>query len=258
VYSGTHIENYRQRLNQLAGIELHFIGGYIATEAPMGWNVEDKGEFEFNLASMLFSFTDLDCQLGGTLGIHELEVGGRYKVNIGTPNGLLQYAMKDVVRITSVEPRVRFEIVGREDTAINVAMEKVSHNAINKVLEQVQKDLDRTIDHFFLCPGVSDNGAPCYEWTFVMDDNQLMESAAIALMVDGHLQSQSDDYKECRLDGGTIGSPRVNFLPRAITQDYFRLFQEKGQLKMKSILPNKASLVDLIRQVSPNHLPLLG
>jgi hypothetical protein len=253
VYSGTHIENYRQRLDELAGLKLHYIGGYVATEAPMGWNVEDKGAFRFNVDSLLFSFTPTRGDTSRPLGIHELQVGERYKVNIGTPNGMLQYAMKDVVAILSVDPVVTFEIVGREDTAINIAMEKTSHHAINKVIEQSQKALGRTFDHFFLCPGTTATGIPCYDWTFVTDDADHLDHREVARLVDDLLQCHAHDYKECRLDGETIGSPCVNFLPRAITNEYFRRFRSKGQLKMKSFFPSKEALLELIRELSPER-----
>jgi len=70
-YAGTAIENYRGRLDELAGLPLKYIGIYIATEAPLGLTRTTSSDFSFNTGSILYSFNRFDDQDGKTLGIDE-------------------------------------------------------------------------------------------------------------------------------------------------------------------------------------------
>ncbi len=240
IYSGTPIAPYKEKLNQLVGHELKYLGVYTATEGPYGFEIPDlnkgqEGHYFLNLHDVVFAFRDLTNNQ--VFGIHELIQGNEYEVLISMPNGFLNYSTGDMVRIRSVYPYVSFELLGRVGQGINVATEKMSMNQLTAAFSKTKNQLRCDLEHFFVYPSSSESGRPCYEWILVTDDEVKIDNVGETL--DQFLCEVNPDYFENRRDLKLLDKPKVSILPRRFIQTYFRSKCEKGQLKMKSAFPNQ-------------------
>ncbi|MEI6423395.1 MAG: GH3 auxin-responsive promoter family protein [Lentisphaerota bacterium] len=246
-YSGTPIQNHRQCLDELAGLPLKYVGIYLSTEAPLGLTRTTSSDYSFNTGSILYSFNRFDEPDGKTLGIQEIEPGGEYLVNIGAPNGFVKYAIKDVVRITKTTPDIEFQVIGRQGTAIDIANERVSFVAINSVVSEIEKKLALPVRHYFLYPS-QNNHIPCYEWIIICDNARNIPAEIISNTIDQELMTLTQRYKDRRANG-TIGTPVVKVVPAGLEKDYFEKYNQKGQLKMKSIFDSKNSFIAFVQQL---------
>jgi hypothetical protein len=248
-YSGTSILNYRDRLDELAGVPLKYIGIYLSTEAPLGLTRTTSSDFSFNTGSILYSFNRFADPGGKTLGIQELEPGEEYLVNIGAPNGFIKYALNDVIRITKITPEIEFQVIGRNGIAINIAAEKIPLITIDSVISAIGKRLKLSIRHYFLYPS-QNNGVPCYEWVLVCGNAGNGQVEIISKTIDQELRTRAPQY-ECQREAGTIGVPVVKIAAAGLEKDYFEKHNQKGQLKMKSVFDSKSSFTAFIRQLGP-------
>ncbi len=248
-YSGTSIQNYRERLDELAGLPLKYTGVYLSTEAPLGLTRTASGDYSFNTGLVLYSFNLFSDPDGKTLGIHELAPGGEYLVNIGTPNGFIKYALNDVIRVTRTEPCIEFQVIGRKGPDINIATEKVPLIVTNSAIAETGKKLRIAIRHYFLYPSQNKN-IPCYEWLLICDNAGNIPTETISGALDRELMALAPKYKD-RRDSATIGAPIVKILPAGLEKVCFEKYNQKGQMKLKSIFDGKSSFIDFIRQIDP-------
>ncbi|MEN0057418.1 MAG: GH3 auxin-responsive promoter family protein, partial [Bdellovibrio sp.] len=132
IYAATPIKQYQERIDRLVGHELNYYGVYAATEAAIGLPFEkyQNGRQRYLLnPDLLYSFTPVTGS-SQNRGVHNIELGVPYYVNVGCPNGFIHYAMKDVIVFEEAEGHLVFEFVGRKSTAMNLAAEKVSQEQI--------------------------------------------------------------------------------------------------------------------------------
>ncbi len=238
VFSGTPIENYESALDKLAGRKLNYIGAYISTEAPIGLELPEAGrtkhELVLNVDDLLLSFRDVDSPQGRIYGIHELQAGGEYLINTGTPNGLLQYEMKDYIKVTEVSPYIRCQVQGRYGSALNIATEKVSHNEVLQAVSLASKQAGIPIEHFFVYPKQDLGKKPRYEWVFAVNNPDIHMQTRIQASIDEMLMNVSLDYREARLEGLHIDAATVRLIPSEVTQQYFKRNSNRGQFKPKT------------------------
>ncbi len=246
-YSGTPIHNYRKCIDELAGLPLKYVGIYLSTEAPLGLTRTTSSDFSFNFRSILYSFNRFDDPDGKTLGIQEIEPGGEYLINIGAPNGFIKYALNDVIRITQITPDIEFQIIGRKGIAMNVATEKVPLIVINSAVFETGKKLDLPIRHYFLYPS-QNNNTPCYEWLLICDNARNIPANIISKTIDQELMTLAQKYKDRRATG-TIGAPIVKVIPPGLEKDYFEKYNQKGQIKIKSVFDSKSSFIAFVQQL---------
>ncbi len=255
-YSGTPVRNCRKRIDELAGLPLKYIGIYLASEAPLGLTRTASSDLSFNTGSILYSFNRFDEPHGKMLGIQELEPGGEYLVNIGTPNGFIKYALNDVIRITKITPETEFQVIGRKGIAISVSSEKVTFVAINSAISETEKKLNLPLRHYFIYPS-QNNNAPCYEWVLICDNSGNIPVEIISRTIDQQLMALAPPYKDLRAVG-MIGAPVVAVIPAGLEKDYFEKFNQKGQMKMKSVFDSKSSFLAFIQQLGPEAVEKAG
>lgn len=235
LYSGTSISIYEHSLNVIAGKKLLYAGTYIASEAPLGIEVPSQNGCQFipNLDEILYSFCDVDHP-SIPLSVSQLEVGGEYLLNTGSPNGFLQYEMKDYVKITSLSPFLTFSIQGRHGTALNIATEKVSHEELNQTIYSLQRELSIAIEHYFVYPVSPANDKPHYEWVLALDRNDDLIIEEISERLDLLLCEHSLDYDYAR-KAGHINPCKIKTILPQLVEEYFKQNRHRGQFKMKSI-----------------------
>ncbi|BBH53309.1 GH3 family domain-containing protein [Fluviispira sanaruensis] len=254
-YSGTPIENYEQALYNAIGHKVSCVGAYAATEGPMGYEIPEfsHGNHTFTPTPehVVFSFTDVDHPNSAPLALDELKAGGEYNVNISNMCGLLQYSMKDSIKVISVEPRICYKVLGRKDAVLNIASEKVSQNSILQVIAGLQQKLNKVIDHFFVYPKIYDQ-KPRYEWILCSDNLKNISHYQLQCLLDELMMEASQNYKNKRLESGAIQSPSVRIVPAYLTKQYFLQGSGQGQFKMKNAFANKSDFDSFWREKIPN------
>jgi hypothetical protein len=243
IYSGTAVNPYKKSLNQVAGVELKYYGGYVSTESPLGLEMPalaaQPGHLFFLPDLVLYSFQDLN---GGDalLTLDELKAGGEYLINLGAANGLIHYALNDYIKVFSTQPFVQFELQGRYGSAINIAAEKVSEMEIGKAVRLLQEFVSIEIEHVFVYPS-EDVDQPCYEWVFAAETPLAAET--LSEKVDQALMNISIDYKEARLETKVLAAPKVRVISPLLIQQHFQSRQSSGQYKMKTAFQDKAAFL---------------
>lgn len=251
IYGATLIDPYRDRLNTLVGKKLNYFGIYAATEAPLGISInnarDEKQIYAFH-PKMLFTFTDVD-DLKRTIGVGEIEEGKSYFVNTSASNGFVNYTMKDIIRIKSVEPILTFEILGRMGSGINLAAEKTSDEHVLDSVLTLNKKLSVNVDHYFLCPSVR-KGIPCYQWTIFSDELKTQNEKEVSVLLDAIMSEQNEDYFECREDN-ILSEPIVKIVSPIYLKDYFNANKDRGQFKMKTVFSCPETFTEFIAQAFP-------
>jgi hypothetical protein len=253
-YSGTPIEKFRKRFDDMAGRKLKYCGSYIASEGAFGV-FADFGVplVHLNLEAVVFCFVENSDPSGRVLTIDQLKSGGEYRVLVTLPNGFFQYELGDVLKVSTMSPIPTFSVVGRNNAAMNIAAEKVTEDYANLTVFQTQAALDIGIAHYFLFPSQNEEGKDVYQWGIILDnDYPHVKPHEIATHLDNRLMDLSGDYKDCRMKDKVIDFPKVTLLPREIERDYFNKFHARGQLKMKQFFQSKDEFVKLLQKVSPD------
>jgi hypothetical protein len=249
VYSGTPVNSYRQSLNLLAGTELRYFGAYVATESPMGFEMPADGPGPSRMAFIpdlvLYSFHDLNGSGSVALALNELQVGGEYLVNLGTPNGIVHYAIRDWVKIVQTRPFVQFELMGRYDSVLNAAAEKVSETQIEQAVQRLQAFLNLSLADYFVFPSQDADGTPRYEWTFAVQT--LHSPTTMAATIDLALMEISADYKETRFASKVLAPPVAQIVaPGRDRQRHARRLQGAGQFKPRHAFRNRAEFLAFV------------
>lgn len=250
-YSGSHIELYRERIEALVGKRLSYLAGYIATEGPLGFPVDDSGLMAFHLDHFLFTFLPASRDEDTVLGLDELERGGEYEVLLGMPNGFLQYRTGDVVRIEGVSPHVTFRFVGRREATVNLGHEKVSLPQLNAAFARVCREQGFEARHFFLCPSLREDAKPRYLWTLLTDAPLSGREEAVARALDSALMAENPNYEDSRLRDALIDAPVVRVCPESAYRALFERGRDRGQFKMKNVLRSEAELEVLLASTFP-------
>lgn len=233
VYAATPIKQYEERINQLVGHTLNFYGLYASTEAPIGlpFKAANHGDQKYILnPDLIYTFTEESS--GKTVGMHQIRMQTEYYVNICTPNGFINYAMKDKIIFSKERNHLVFEFVGRKNTGMNLAAEKVSEDELLTAIIQTKETLNQDIRHYFVSPTKVD-GKPAYAWTLFVDVQQFPNNNTVGQILDTHLQNLNLDYKDCR-DVNVIVDPVIRYVCASRLQAYFEKNRSKGQFKMKT------------------------
>ncbi|WP_164848347.1 GH3 auxin-responsive promoter family protein [Halobacteriovorax sp. HLS] len=258
IYGATTIDQYRDRLNELVGKRLNYFGIYASTEAPIGIGInnakDEKQVYTFH-PELVFTFNEVETL--DQCGIGELEIGVDYFVNTSTPNGLINYAMKDIIRIKSVSPVLTFEVLGRQGSGINLAAEKTTDEHVLDSVVALSKKIGTNVDHYFLSPSIK-NGKHCYSWTIFSDElNNGASSTELESLIDQILCENNLDYADCREDS-IIESPVVTIAPSNFIKEYFDLYKNKGQFKMKTVFGSSDDFQSFLNNSIPNLQSYLG
>lgn len=250
IYGATAIDSYKEKINELVGRRLNYFGVYASTEAPIGIGINnaknEKQIYSFH-PELIYSFTTMDEKR--TLDFSKVVEGEEYLLNITTPNGFLNYTMKDIVKIKSLSPIVTFEIMGRKGSGINLGAEKTTDQQVLDTIVKFNQRKNVTLDHYFLSPSIR-NGKSCYQWTLF--SNQLdCDVKELEEILDETMSIENADYKDCR-DSNIIEAPVVKVIRAEFLEQYFEQFRDKGQFKMKTVFSDSETFQGFIESVFPN------
>jgi hypothetical protein len=237
VYGGVAIHPYRAQIAKLLGRPVRFLGMYVATEGPLGYEIPalnggENGLFSFHLADIVFTFRKLDGD-GRILTIDDLSPGDRVELLLTTPNGLVQYRIGDCLTIRSTRPLL-FEIAGRVGHGLNLAAEKATLSELARAAARVGDASPTTLRHYFVCPGASPRGKPCYAWTLLVDRPAAIDGDATIAALDRAMMELNDSYREGREELALLDAPRLRVLDASVARRYFERDGHRGQLKMKT------------------------
>lgn len=255
-YSGTPIECYREPIVRLLGHPVHFAGMYLATECAIGYEIPAlnggrHGLFSLHLSDTVYTFRKLEGD-GRVLTLGDLAAGDVVELFLSAQNGLINYRLGDCLKIHSVAPLL-FEVTGRIGQGLNMAAEKVTISQLTRAAARVGETLLTPLRHFFICPGTSPAGRPCYEWTLLLDQPAAAgDLAALSAALDRAVMTENDDYREAREDLGFLDAPRVHVLDAAVARRYFARDAARGQLKMKNAFESPALLQAFLRELEPS------
>lgn len=261
LYSGTPIDCYREQIQRLLGRPVRFLGMYLATECPIGYEVpalapQQHGAYAFHLDQTVFTFTRLGGD-GRVLSVADLVAGDEVELLLSAPHGLLNYRVGDCLKIRSTAPLL-FEVIGRLGQGMNVAAEKVPLVQLAQAVAQVGAAAATPIRHFFVCPGRSASDRPCYEWTLLCEQPAALDADALATALDRALMKENEDYRETREDLRFLDAPRVHLLDAAVARRYFERDAHRGQLKMKTAFDSREALDAFLRELGTAPLPAEG
>lgn len=250
LYSGTPIACYREPICGLLGREVQFLGMYLATECPIGYEVPSlsggrSGLYSFHHGDVVFTFRRLDGD-GGVLTVGDLVEGDEVELLLSTPGGLINYRVGDCLKIHAVRPLL-FEVTGRIGHGVNIATEKVTLSQLARAVARVSGAAPAPIRHFFVCPGRSGGGRPCYEWTLLAERPGALDPGAMSAALDRALMEENGDYRECREELGFLDAPRVHVMDAAVARRYFERDAHRGQLKMKTAFETREELDRFLR-----------
>ncbi|WP_413574781.1 GH3 auxin-responsive promoter family protein [Bdellovibrio sp. HCB290] len=248
VYAATPIKQYQERIDRLVGHELNYYGVYASTEAAIGlpYDKYANGRQRYFLnPDLLYSFTPVEGKKKN-LGLHQIEMGVPYFLNVGTPNGMIHYSMKDVVSFDLADGDLVFEFVGRKSTGMNLAAEKVSDDDILNCYLNTKNSRNVDLRHYFLSPGTLD-GKTNYLWTLFVPENSDIDSIAMAATLDQEMQRLNGDYRDCR-EVGVLGPAQVQIMNAEYLQAYFEKNRSRGQFKMKTTFETAEEYLNFIRQ----------
>jgi len=250
LYSGTAIHAWKDQINELIGQPLKYFGVYAATEGAFGYEIPEinggqNGRFSFHLEDFVLLFRKFG-EDRKVVTLDGLSPGDEVELLLSSPNGLVNYSLGDALRITTVQPYITFEILGRIGQGMNVAAEKVSQQELSLAVERASRALATNVRHFFVHPGQSHQGRPTYSWTLALDEPEKVSAAKWSEALDRALMDVNDDYREARVDLQFVDIPKVNFISNGIVQNYFRAVAGRGQLKMKSIFASEESFSEYL------------
>ncbi|MFV8259004.1 GH3 family domain-containing protein [Bdellovibrio bacteriovorus] len=247
VYAATPIKQYQERIDRLVGHELNYYGVYAATEAAIGLPYEkyENGRQRYFLnPDLIYSFTPVNGPKKN-VGLHQIEMGVAYYLNVGTPNGMIHYCMKDVVSFDLNNGDLVFEFVGRKSTGMNLAAEKVSDDEILDCYLNTKNSHNVDLRHFFLSP-VLNNGKAAYLWTLFVPEKANIDVEALAATLDQQMQKLNGDYHDCR-EVGVLGPAQVQIMNADYLQAYFEKNRSRGQFKMKTTFETAEEYLSFIR-----------
>lgn len=255
-YSAMGIEPFEHRLKEVFGEQLRFLGTYITTEGPFGYQIPSlhSKNYFLNFRDILFSFRSEET--GEIKTLEELLPGETVEVLVSTPNGMIQYSLGDMLQVRGTAPYFEFTVCGRKGQALNLASEKMTQSQLNEAFSLLQKEHGLPLEHFFVYPAPT-QGRPAYEIALT-SKNQLhfenLKSDDLVKLVDQALAQVSEQYSENRFELSLLDLPRVRVLPHEPLQNFFDEKSSQGQLKIKSVFTN---VEEFLKYVEPIYGKIL-
>lgn len=240
-YSGTSIDAHRTLMERTIGRSLVIRGLYTATEGSFGAELEPRfpGELSLMVDLVVFAFRDLEDAGSRLRSAWEVSVGRHYEVFVTTLSGLVQYAIGDVLEVTSTRP-LRVRVTGRAQDDINLATEKLSITQVATVIGQVSDHASIHPDHFMVLPD------PIHprRHLWIVEALSPLDEAAIGALIDSAVARINPSYAALRQGGAILAAPRVLILPQGCFEEYIATgFSTRGQFKFRQLFPDAPTLL---------------
>jgi phenylacetate-coenzyme A ligase PaaK-like adenylate-forming protein len=220
---------------ELQNDELIFLENYSAVEGFFGHTLYPEWPgMVFNSSGVFFQFKDDSDAL---MQLHELKKGGIYSVYITSLNGLINYAMDDLIEITSTQP-LTFKFFARTKEQINVIGEKINLNEIRNAINQLAQYLACQINDFVVY--VRHN--TCNQLVFVLsiDLSKIINVNEGMQILDNIMRKKNPVYNDYRTEN-LYQLPQAQFRPPEFFNAYREKNINKGNFKEKRLFMSEAA-----------------
>lgn len=246
IWGGVAFEPYKKGFEKLLARPITYIETYLASEGFIAFQDRQNAKgmrlvinehifFEF------VPFDDTNFDADGnmidnveTLMLHEVEEGKEYAILLSTAAGAWRYLIGDTIRFVNSE---RYEIVitGRTKHFLSLVGEHLSVENMTKALQLSSEELNVSIPEFTVA-GVPYGSFFAHQWYVAC--NAAIDSDALCLKIDSHLNALNDDYAVERKNA------LKNVSVTVLKEDTFLQFMELkgkvgGQHKFPRVLKGK-------------------
>jgi hypothetical protein len=168
------------------------------------------------------------------LGVHQVEIGKKYRLLMTTYGGLLCYRIGDIVEFTSLKPPL-IKILGREKEELNMAgTERLSLPMIYEFLDSVLAKHNVRREMFFICPYFKPDGRRGYHWCFESLDG-LSEPKKLLEDLENDLIAYNSGYKLSRDSNARLELPKLSLIPKGSIDEYILNNKQFGQGKFLTV-----------------------
>jgi hypothetical protein len=114
-------------------------------------------------------------------------------------------------------------------------------------MQSFLKNVNLSLDHFFVYPSINSNKGLCYEWVLATDEHIDVETSShYAACLDKALKEVNGLYHSDREDDKTICFPVLKTVPTRPVQKLLAERSNQGQFKMKKIFSSKKEFEDYL------------
>jgi len=255
---------YSETLRRYAGAVPFYSGGYAASEAWIGINLNPERKppaYVITPHTAFFEFipeATIDQDQPATVGLAALKPGENYEVVVTTVAGLYRYRLGDVVRCVGYHNKSpMIEFLYRRQTLLNLLGEKVSEDVVFTALSTALNALgmssqitDYTCRHEF-------TGSP---WRYVLyleaeDSNDFQfQREVLQSRIDEALCQLSDRYSDFRAAGrigllqlkcarpGTFAALKAQLLSHGYSDSQFKMPRLLTDVSLINFLEDKLCL----------------
>lgn len=252
---------YKENLKFYAGAIPFYSGGYGASEAWIGVNLEPEREppaYVITPHSAFFEFipeAKIDTDIPIAVDLNSLQVGENYEVVVTTVAGLYRYRIGDIVKCVGYynqSPIVEF--LYRRHSLLNVAGEKVSESVVLAALTEAVKVFGedcRVIDY------TTRVEFSCMPWKYVIyaefskSFQGLPNLNVFENEIDKAISNLNELYFTLRKTNN-IGFPQIKLVKEGSFKDLKNIIVEassEAQFKMPRLL-NDSKLINFIESKS--------
>ncbi|MBN9228098.1 MULTISPECIES: GH3 family domain-containing protein [Legionella] len=214
--------------------ELILMEHYSAVEGFFGHTLHSHWPgLVFNPFDIFYQFKE-EANHSSFLHLHELKQGKRYLVFVTTVAGLINYAMEDIIEITSVKP-LTFKFIARAKEQISLISEKIIISEIKFVVERLAQKTNLLIPDFAVYLDCKSENKLIYalsaEISNLDDASKLLDDA---------LREINPNYNEYR-GNNTYQAPQIIYKPLEFFDAYRKKNIHKGNFKEKRLFMSEVA-----------------
>jgi hypothetical protein len=250
-HGGVNFEPYRKQFEELAErSDALFFETYNATEGFFGIQSGLQGGDLLLLTNSgvfyeFIPFSEYETEKQRVLSLEEVEVGVPYVLLVTALNGLLRYAIGDVITFTKLDP-FSFRITGRTQEYINAFGEDLLLNNVVNALMKTNELLGTSVNEYTVAPqyiNMNEKGKIQFVIEFSKALNNLNK---FALELDHQLQKENSNYAQKRSNNLALDTLEVISVPSGT---FYKWMERKGKLGGQNKIPrlvNGRSIIDEI------------
>ena len=200
IHSGVSIAPYLGFLQQRLGSHVSFCDVYNASEGFFGFQIEpNSDDFQLSLNSDIY-YHFLNRKDHKMLGVESVRIEDEYELFISTWDGLENYPVGDLVRVTGKNP-LRIKLLGRSHEFINAFGEHINAEQVVKALSEARKE--KLIDYhdYIMVPMFADEGSATRHQIFIELNSQECDFDQTSEFVDQFIRFINPHFKKKRENG---------------------------------------------------------
>jgi hypothetical protein len=250
-HGGVNFEPYRKQFEELAGrSDALFFETYNATEGFFGIQSGLQGGDLLLLTNSgvfyeFIPFSEYETEKQQVLSLAEVEVGVPYVLLVTALNGLLRYAIGDVITFTKLDP-FSFRITGRTQEYINAFGEDLLLNNVVNALMKTNQLFGTSVNEYTVAPqyiNLNEKGKIQFVIEFSKAPDNLNE---FALELDHQLQKENSNYAQKRSNNLALDTLEVISVPIGT---FYKWMERKGKLGGQNKIPRLVNGRNVIDEI---------